>query len=72
MPLIAGGDQLRMAPLGGVTAAAEMLNLLGSAIETSALDHIRDADNDLAQRVLDNLFTFDDLDRSTTAASRRC
>jgi flagellar motor switch protein FliG len=61
--LIAGGEQSRMAPMGGVKAAAEMLNLLGTSIETSALDYIREADNDLAQRVLDNLFTFDDLDR---------
>ncbi len=61
--LIAGGEQSRMAPMGGVKAAAQMLNLLGTSIETSALDYIREADNDLAQRVLDNLFTFDDLDR---------
>jgi flagellar motor switch protein FliG len=50
-----------MAPLGGVKTAAEMINLLGTSIETAALDYIREADNDLAQRVMDNLFTFDDL-----------
>ena len=52
-----------MAPLGGVKTAAEMINLLGTSIETAALDYIREADNDLAQRILDNLFTFDDLMR---------
>ena len=61
--LIAGGEQARMSPLGGVKAAAEMINLMGTAIETAALDYIREADNDLAQRVMDNLFTFDDLMR---------
>ncbi|MEP6740825.1 MAG: flagellar motor switch protein FliG [Caldimonas sp.] len=61
--MIAGGEQSRMAPMGGVKAAAEMINLLGTSIETAALDYIREADNDLAQRVMDNLFTFDDLDR---------
>jgi flagellar motor switch protein FliG len=59
--MVSGGEQARMAPLGGVKAAAEMINLMGTAIETAALDYIREADNDLAQRVMDNLFTFDDL-----------
>jgi flagellar motor switch protein FliG len=59
--MVSGGEQARMAPLGGVKAAAEMINLLGTSIETAALDYIREADNDLAQRVMDNLFTFDDL-----------
>lgn len=61
--MIAGGEQSRMAPLGGVKAVAEMINLLGTSIETAALDYIRETDNDLAQRVMDNLFTFDDLMR---------
>jgi len=61
--LVTGGEQARMAPLGGVKSAAEMINLMGTAIETAALDYIRETDNDLAQRVMDNLFTFDDLMR---------
>ena len=61
--MVTGGEQARMAPLGGVKTAAEMINLLGTTIETAALDYIREADNDLAQRVMDNLFTFDDLMR---------
>jgi flagellar motor switch protein FliG len=59
--MVTGGEQARMAPLGGIKTAAEMINLMGTAIETAALDYIREADNDLAQRVMDNLFTFDDL-----------
>jgi len=59
--MVSGGEQARMAPLGGVKTAAEMINLMGTAIETAALDYIRETDNDLAQRVMDNLFTFDDL-----------
>jgi len=59
--MVSGGEQARMAPLGGVKTAAEMINLLGTSIETAALDYIREADNDLAQRIMDNLFTFDDL-----------
>ena len=59
--MVSGGEQARMAPLGGVKTAAEMINLMGTSIETAALDYIRETDNDLAQRVMDNLFTFDDL-----------
>jgi flagellar motor switch protein FliG len=59
--MVSGGEQARMAPLGGVKTAAEMINLLGTSIETAALDYIREADNELAQRIMDNLFTFDDL-----------
>ncbi|MGZ5714087.1 MAG: flagellar motor switch protein FliG, partial [Caldimonas sp.] len=61
--MLAGGEQAKKAPLGGVKTAAEMINLMGTSIETAALDYIREADNDLAQSIMDNLFTFDDLDR---------
>jgi flagellar motor switch protein FliG len=59
--VLAGGDRSRKASLGGVKAAAEMLNLMGNAIETSVLDYVREADNDLAQKIMDNMFSFDDL-----------
>jgi flagellar motor switch protein FliG len=59
--VLAGGDKLRKASLGGAKTAAEIINLLGSAVETSVLDYIREADNDLAQKIMDNMFTFDDL-----------
>jgi flagellar motor switch protein FliG len=61
--VLAGGDKLRKASLGGAKTAAEIINLLGSAVETSVLDYIREADNDLAQKIMDNMFTFDDLEK---------
>ncbi len=61
--VLAGGEKLRKASLGGVKTAAEIINLLGTSIETSVLDFIREADNDLAQRIMDNMFTFDDLSK---------
>jgi flagellar motor switch protein FliG len=54
--LLAGGETGRKATLGGVKTAAEMINLMGTAVETSALDFIREADNDLAQKIQDNMF----------------
>jgi flagellar motor switch protein FliG len=61
--VLAGGDKLRKASLGGVKTAAEIINLLGSSVETSVLDYIREADNELAQKIMDNMFTFDDLEK---------
>jgi flagellar motor switch protein FliG len=59
--VLAGGEKLKKATLGGTKAAAEILNFLGSAVETSAVESIRESDNDLAQKILDQMFTFDNL-----------
>jgi flagellar motor switch protein FliG len=59
--LLAGADSMRKSTLGGVKAAAEMLNLMGTSVETSVLEYVREADSELAQRIMDNMFTFDDL-----------
>jgi len=61
--VLAGGEKLKKASLGGVKTAAEIINLMGSSVETSALDYIREADNELAQKIMDNMFTFDDLNK---------
>lgn len=59
--VLAGGTQVRRQSLGGVKPAAEIINLMGSSVETSVLDYIREADGDLAQKIMDNMFVFDDL-----------
>jgi flagellar motor switch protein FliG len=61
--LLAGGDRTKRGNLGGAKCAAEMLNMMGSAVETSVLDFVREADADLAQKIMDNMFTFDDLEK---------
>ncbi len=61
--VLAGGEKMRKASLGGVKTAAEIINMLGGASETAVLDYIREADADLAQKIMDNMFTFDDLDK---------
>jgi flagellar motor switch protein FliG len=61
--LLSNADRVKKSGLGGVKAAAEMLNQMGSGTETSVLDFIREMDNDLAQQIMDNMFTFDDLSR---------
>ena len=61
--VLAGSDRTRKSNLGGVKVAAEILNLLGNAVETSVLDFVREADNELAQKIMDNMFTFDDIEK---------
>ncbi len=61
--VLAGGDRSRKSSLGGVKPAAEIINMMGGSIETSVLDYIREADSDLAQKIMDNMFTFDDLEK---------
>jgi len=60
--VLAGGEKMRKTSLGGVKPAAEIINMMGSSVETAVLDYIRETDNDLAQRIMDNMFTFDDLE----------
>ncbi|MBA4111459.1 MAG: flagellar motor switch protein FliG [Leptothrix sp. (in: Bacteria)] len=61
--VLAGGTQIRKSSLGGVKPAAEIINLMGSSLETSVLDYIRESDADLAQKIMDNMFVFDDLEK---------
>lgn len=59
--VLAGGDKIRKSSLGGVKTAAEIINLLGASLEASVIDAIREQDPDLAQKIMDKMFTFDDL-----------
>jgi flagellar motor switch protein FliG len=59
--MLAGSDRARKSQLGGVKSAAEILNMMGSSMETTVLDYIRESDGDLAQKIMDNMFTFDDM-----------
>ncbi|MBS0608767.1 MAG: flagellar motor switch protein FliG [Comamonadaceae bacterium] len=61
--LLAGGDKVRKSSLGGVQTAAEIINLLGSGVDAAVLDAIREHDVDLAQKIMDKMFVFDDLNK---------
>jgi len=61
--ILAGGDRMKKSSLGGVKSAAEIINMMGSSVEASALDYIRELDGELAQKIMDNMFTFDDLEK---------
>lgn len=59
--VLSGSEKLRKTTLGGVKPAAEIINMMGSAIETSVLDYITEVDGELAQQIMDNMFVFDDV-----------
>lgn len=59
--VLAGGDKIRKASLGGVKTAAEMINLMGTVLEGTVLESIRSQDPDLAQKIMDKMFVFDDI-----------
>ena len=61
--VLAGAGAARRASRGGAKAAAEILNRMGGAVETSVLDFVRESDNELAQRIVDNLLVFEDLEK---------
>ncbi len=59
--VLAGGDKVRKSSLGGVKAAAEIINFLGTNLEATVIESIRGHDPDLAQKIVDKMFVFDDL-----------
>jgi flagellar motor switch protein FliG len=59
--VLAGGDKIRKSSLGGVKAAADIINLLGSGVDGVVLESIRGYDVDLAQKIMDKMFVFDDV-----------
>ena len=59
--VLAGGDKIRKTSMGGVKTAAEIINMMGTQIETSVIEAIRSFDGDLAQKIMDKMFTFEDL-----------
>ncbi|MBV8656275.1 MAG: flagellar motor switch protein FliG [Burkholderiales bacterium] len=59
--LLSGADRVKKSAMGGEGMAAEILNFMGGVIEASALNAIREYDPELAQRIQDKMFTFENL-----------
>ncbi len=59
--LLSGGEVTKKSSLGGIKTAADILNYMGGAIEASVLANIREHDADLAQKIQDQMFTFDNI-----------
>jgi len=59
--VLAGSEKLKKTALGGIKTAAEILNFMGSSVETATVESIREYDPDLAQKIIDQMFTFDNV-----------
>jgi flagellar motor switch protein FliG len=59
--MLAGASTVKKTAMGGVRHAADILNFVGSAAETAILDNVREYDPDLAQKILDEMFVFENL-----------
>lgn len=59
--LLATGTGVKATQLGGIRTAAEIMNFLGSQLESSVLDAVREHDADLAQQIMDEMFLFENL-----------
>ena len=59
--LLTGNENLKKKPIGGVRAAAEILNFLSGELETSVMDNLKNYDNDMAQKIMDEMFVFENI-----------
>ena len=59
--MLSGATTVKKAAMGGVRHAAEILNFVGSGAETAVIDTVREYDPELAQKILDEMFVFENL-----------
>ncbi|MEZ5615746.1 MAG: flagellar motor switch protein FliG [Rhodocyclaceae bacterium] len=59
--VLSGSANIKKTAMGGVRTAAEILNFVGTAHETAIIDNVREYDPDLAQKIIDEMFVFDNL-----------
>ena len=59
--LLSGNESLKKQSMGGIRAAAEILNFMSGENETAIMDNLKNYDNDMAQKIMDEMFVFDNL-----------
>lgn len=59
--LSGGTSNIKSSTIGGVETAANILNYIDSASQTSIMEKITETDADLSGRIQDKMFVFDDL-----------
>ncbi|MGL6159391.1 flagellar motor switch protein FliG [Microbulbifer sp.] len=55
------GPNLKRSKMGGARTAAEILNLMNSSAEETVIDGVRAHSEDLAQKIIDEMFLFENL-----------
>jgi flagellar motor switch protein FliG len=59
--LLSGNENIKKKPMGGVRTAAEILNFLSGENEASVMDNLKNYDGELAQRIMDEMFVFENI-----------
>ena len=59
--LMTGGGSGKKTLQGGVATAAEILNFMGGTLEAEMMENVRNYDPDLAQKIEDKMFVFEDI-----------
>ncbi|QGZ62651.1 flagellar motor switch protein FliG [Paraburkholderia acidisoli] len=59
--LLSGSDNLKRSPMGGIRTAAEILNFMTSQHEEGVIENVRQYDAELAQKIIDQMFVFENL-----------
>jgi flagellar motor switch protein FliG len=62
------GQSAKRSKMGGVRTAAEIINFMSTADEEAVVASLRELDADLAQRIVDEMFVFDNLANLEDAA----
>ena len=59
--LLTGNEVLKKKPMGGIRAAAEILNFLSGESEASVMANLKNYDGDMAQKIMDEMFVFENI-----------
>src|SRR3569623_370970 len=59
--LLTGNESLKKKPIGGIRAAAEILNFFSGENEASVMENLKNYDGDMAQKIMDEMFVFDNI-----------
>lgn len=59
--LLSGNQAGKKQPLGGTRAAADIINFMSGDNETSVMEFLKSYDADMAQKIMDEMFVFDNI-----------
>lgn len=59
--LLSGTDSIKKPRMGGIRTTAEILNFMPTALENNIIENFTQYDEEIAQRIMDEMFVFDDL-----------
>jgi len=59
--LLTGNENLKKQTMGGIKVAAEIMNYMSGDNEATVMDGLKSYDDDMAQKIMDEMFVFDNI-----------